>query len=181
MLPVNEAQIVVRPVHDLLEFLPLSLSVMLTWKWPWHTSSSRGSCSVFFWVPPSKWCTKALTFHKSVLSYNCVNRIMNLFAQNNSWKQDKKYTYITFYWDQIICTSSHFQNKCREQRDGQTYCSTACCTYTPFIYIKTKPKFHSFCKELFLKIISIQTASLSRHMKVITCTLICFQSRGRCQ
>lgn len=134
MLPVNEAQIVVRPVHDLLEFLPLSLSVMLTWKWPWHTSSSRGSCSVFFWVPPSKWCTKALTFHKSVLSYNCVNRIMNLFAQNNSCKQDKKYTYITFYWDQIILTSSHFQNKCREQRDGQTYCSTACCTYTPFIY-----------------------------------------------
>lgn len=30
MLPVNEAQIVVRPVHDLLEFLPVSLSVMLT-------------------------------------------------------------------------------------------------------------------------------------------------------
>lgn len=30
MLPVNAAQIVVRPVHDLLEFLPVSLSVMLT-------------------------------------------------------------------------------------------------------------------------------------------------------
>lgn len=181
MLPVNEAQIVVRPVHDLLEFLPVSLSVMLTWKWPWHTSSSRGSCSVFFWVPPSKWCTKALTFHKSVLSYNCVNRIMNLFAQNNSRKQDKKNIHISPSTG--IRSSAHlhiFRINVENNVTGKHTAAQPAARIHP-LYIKTKPKFHSFCKELFLKIISIQTASLSRHMKVITCTLICFQSRGRCQ